>query len=227
MRRSFMSVVSFARIVTLACVLSLSASALAKYPEPSPYPISWELSFENRAPQRIVVHPPGSDTPQAYWYMTYTVTNNTDQDQTFIPLFELLTEDGQVIRSDDNIPFTVFEAIKTRERNKYLEPSYNVSGRIRIGEDGAKEGVAIWREPGPEMGRFSIFVNNLNGEAVIYKKGEEGFTRVTNAEQLVGQDMKDVTLLRKTLQLNYFVRGDEVYPGEDEVNENASQWVMR
>jgi hypothetical protein len=34
-------------------------------------------------------------------------------------------------------------------------------------------------------------------------------------------------ILRKTLQLNYLVRGDDVYPGEDEVNENPQEWVMR
>ena len=39
-------------------------------------------------------------------------------------------------------------------------------------------------------------------------------------------DGKD-TILRKTLQLNYFIRGDEVYPGEDQVNDNPSMWIMR
>jgi ABC-type transporter MlaC component len=34
-------------------------------------------------------------------------------------------------------------------------------------------------------------------------------------------------ILRKTLQLNYHIRGDDVYPGEDEVNVNKSDWVMR
>ena len=41
-----------------------------------------------------------------------------------------------------------------------------------------------------------------------------------------GPDGKPV-ILRKTLQLNYLVRGDDVYPGEDEVNENPEVWVMR
>jgi hypothetical protein len=60
------------------------------------------------------------------------------------------------------------------------------------------------------MGRFSIFVSGLSGETAT-TKGPEG---------------KDV-ILRKTLQLNYLIRGDDVYPGEDDVNENPSEWVMR
>jgi hypothetical protein len=226
-----MSVLPSTRPVLLAlavgAMLCLAASARANYPEPSPYPISWELDFDHGTPHRIVVQASDQASPQAYWYMTYKVTNNTDQDQTFLPLFEMLTEDGKVTRSDNGIPFVVFQAIKTRERNRYLEPSYKIGGKLRVGEENAREGVAIWREPSPEMGHFSIFVSNLSGEAVIFKKSEDGFTRVKNAEELVGQDLKDVTLLRKTLQLNFFIRGDEVYPGEDEVNVDASKWVMR
>ena len=60
------------------------------------------------------------------------------------------------------------------------------------------------------MGRFSIFVTGLSGENATVK----------------GPDDKDV-ILRKTLQLNYLIRGDEVYPGEDEVNDDSQEWVMR
>ena len=60
------------------------------------------------------------------------------------------------------------------------------------------------------MGAFSIFVQGLSGETARTK----------------GPDGKDVTL-RKTLQLNYLIRGDEIYKGEDQVNENPVQWVMR
>ena len=38
---------------------------------------------------------------------------------------------------------------------------------------------------------------------------------------------KDVVILRKTLQLNYVIYGDAVYPGLDEVNVRPEAWVMR
>jgi len=220
MTRTFMSVVLLALLVAFP-------KAVGAYPRPSVYPVAWELEFTSSLPKRISVKVPGNDVPQAFWYITYKVTNNDKDDQTFLPLFEFLSEDGQVLRSDNNISPVVFEAIKGREKNSFLEPAHKVSGRLLIGEDNAKEGVAIWREPAPELGRFSIFVGNLSGENVILQKQGDDYVRVDKGEQLLGIDVKDLLVLRKTLQLNYFVRGDEVYPGEDAVNEDAQVWIMR
>jgi hypothetical protein len=68
------------------------------------------------------------------------------------------------------------------------------------------------------MGRFSIFVGGLSGESTELKDDK--------GQPVKGADGRP-TILRKTLQLNFFIRGDEVYPGEDEVNINAEAWVMR
>ena len=193
--------------------LMISAPAVRAedpYPKPSPYPKSWELKFEHGKPTRIVVQIPGSVVPQAYWYMTYTVTNETDKEQLFLPTFDMALEDGRIIRNDFKIPRPVFDSIKKREGMRFLEQAAAIGGELRLGPDQAKDGVAIWPEAALRMGRFSIFVTGLSGEAATVK----------------GPDGKDV-ILRKTLQLNYLIRGDEVYPGEDEVNENPSEWVMR
>ena len=82
------------------------------YPKPSISPISWELRFDHAQPRRIVVEVPGQPSAKAYWYMTYTVTNNSDHDVTFLPTFEWVTKEGKVIQSDKNIPNVVFEKIK-------------------------------------------------------------------------------------------------------------------
>src|SRR5437588_12379146 len=95
-------------LFALFASLGLTRFGRADYPKPSPYPISWELKFDHDMPQRIVVKAPGVAAPQAYWYLTYTVTNNTGQEQTFLPFFEMLTNDGKVIRSDNKIPAVVF-----------------------------------------------------------------------------------------------------------------------
>lgn len=187
------------------------------FPTPSPYPITWELKFEHAAPKRIVVDLPGQ-APQAFWYMTYSVTNNTDQARTFLPVFEMMTNDGQIIRSDRNLPYKVFTEIKAREKSKYLEHFTQIGGQVRIGEDEARDGVAIWKEPMPEMGSFTIFLSGLSGETARLKDAE-------------GKDLKDAKgdsiILRKTLQMNYYIRGDEVYPGWDEVSTRPQRWIMR
>ena len=87
-----------------------------------------------------------------------------------------------------------------------------------IGEDQTKDGVAIWKEPTPRMGRFSIYIQGLSGEAVTLKDDQGNEVKTPDGKPVI---------LRKTLQLNYFIRGDEVYPGEDDVNDLPEQWVMR
>jgi hypothetical protein len=195
-------------ILAAATLAIFTKSAPADYPKPSPYPTTWELKFEHSIPKRIVVRLP--DGPHPYWYMTYSVTNNTDQEQTFFPYFEILTEDGKLIRSDKNVAQTVFDSIKARENKKFLEPEWKIEGTIRIGEDQTRDGVAIWPEPAPRLGHFSIFVGGLSGESATVN----------------GPDDKPV-ILRKTLQLNFHIRGDEFFPGEDEVNPVGEKWIMR
>lgn len=189
---------------------TLTPATFADYPKPSLYPTSWELKFTNSVPKRIVVQVPGKAEPQAYWYITYTVTNPTDKEVTFLPVLEMLASDGSVTRSDNAIPGRVYDVIRTREANRSLLTQAQIGGPLKIGEDQAKEGIAVWPETPGRMGAFSIFVQGLSGEAAKTK----------------GPDGKEVTL-RKTLQLNYLIRGDEVYKGEDQVNENPSEWVMR
>lgn len=179
------------------------------YPQPSRYPVSWEFDFEYATPQRIVVNVVTEANPQAYWYMTYRVTNNTDRERMFLPVFEMVSNDGRVIPSDRGIPPEVFEAIKRREHNQFLQPHAQIGGELRLGADQAKDGVAIWPEPMPEMGHFNIFVTGLSGETANITIGEETF------------------LLRKTLKLDFHVRGDHIRPGEDPIDPVVKEWVMR
>lgn len=204
-----------AALITLGWVGVVTAqsappSGPAEFPKPALYPTSWELDFQSGMPQRVVIDLPGRG-PQAFWYISYTVTNNTDREQLFLPRFEMLANDGSVIRSDRAVPAVVFDTIKQREKKQFLEPFHQIAGTLRIGEDQARDGVAIWPEPPGKMGRFSIFVEGLSGETATVRLGD-----------------RDV-ILRKQLQLNYHVRGDEVYRGEDAVNaaETAQAWVMR
>jgi hypothetical protein len=209
-------------VLALACSTTQAAS---DFPTPSPYPISWELAFTHGLPKRIVVDVPSSAVPLAYWYMTYTVTNNGNQEQLFFPQIEMMTDNGHLLNSNVNIPPQVFDAIKTQEHNKLLEPITSITGRILLGEAEARDGVAIWPESTPRMGHFSIFVTGLSGEAVTLKKIDGRYQKVDKAEDM--KNPKDLVILRKTLQLNFFIRGDEVYPGEDQVNQDSEVWIMR
>lgn len=209
------------------------AKATPDFPTPSVYPISWELKFTHSTPKHIVVDVTDSSIPRAYWYMTYTVTNEGDKEQRFYPQIDLLTADGNVHHSDEKTPLKVFNEIRSAIHNNYLEQYTAISGPIRLGAAEAKDGVAIWPETTPRMEHFSIFVTGLSGEAVIMKSVDGKLTKVEDPQLVYSKENEDemlkkgLVILRKTLQLNFFIRGDEVYPGEDEVNKDGEEWVMR
>lgn len=188
---------------------SRNADAAPAFPQPSVYPVSWQFDFQHSTPQRIVVEVGTEANPVAYWYMTYRVTNNTDRERMFLPVFEMVDKDGRVIPSDRAIPPEVFTAIKARERNQFLQPHTQIGGELRLGADQAKDGVAIWPEPAAEMGAFNIFVSGLSGETAELTIGEASFT------------------LRKSLKLDFHVRGDHIRPGEDPIDPTVKEWVMR
>jgi hypothetical protein len=227
------------QLVLFVCVSAALVAAAAfapaapDYPVPSPYPVSWELKFEHATPHRISVDVNDSIVPKAYWYMTYTVTNNTDKERDFYPQMDLLTADGNVHKSDEKVPKKVFEEIKLAVDNKFLEPYTSISGPIRLGPAEARDGVAVWAETLPRMEHFSIFVTGLCGEAVILKRVDGKLVKVDQAEDVYSKENEDdllkkgLIIMRKTLQLNFFIRGDEVYPGEDVVNKDTEAWIMR
>jgi hypothetical protein len=203
-------------LVVMFALIGASNLAWGQYPKPSPFPVAWELTFEHGEPRRVVVPGPNG-VPRAYWYMTYSVTNNSDREQVFLPRFELLTREGKVVESDRNIPAAVFAKIKQREGNQFLEPFTSIGGMIRVGEDEAKDGVAIWEEPLPRMGDFTIFISGLSGETLTMKDAA--------GAELKGPDGKPI-ILRKTLQLDYTLPGDE-RADDALVKPVGEQWVMR
>ncbi|MGA3068338.1 MAG: hypothetical protein ABSF29_15950 [Tepidisphaeraceae bacterium] len=183
----------------------------ADYPQPSPFPVSWELTVDFAKPRRILVQSPGDDTLKPYWYITYHVVNNTDKDTIlFYPSFDLLTQDGQVIHSDSiDVKPAVFAAIQDKERIKFLQDANDIAGPLRQGDDQSKDGVAIWPEPNPRMGTFSIFASGFWGESAIVK-------------------VADATLvLHKTLQETFHLDSDAAHPGEGALVQEDSQYVMR
>ncbi len=204
------------RVLMAAVIFSLAAM-LAAFPKPNPYPISWEVDFEHGAPKRLSITPRGAKLPEGYWYITYTVSNPTRDVIQFRPVFELMTEQGRIIRSDSSIPEEVVSTIRIREKNKHLLSAGEITGSLRPGADQAREGIAIWKEPAIEMGQFTIFVGGLSGEAVILKD-DTGKPRQKDGKDLI---------LFKTLELRYRMLGDDRYPGIDVVEREDARWIMR
>ena len=222
--------------VLLAAMIVRPVAAAPDYPVPSTYLISWQLDFRHGKPTRIAVDLPGDPVPKAYWYLTYTVTNNGDKEQRFYPQMDLVTADGKVHPADQHIPKRVYDEIKLAERNPRLESFLTIDGPVRIGPAEARDGVAVWPETQLRMDHFQVYVAGLSGESVTLKKADDGKMVKATPDDIVKSDQAMIadpkapsllTTLRKTLQLNYFIRGDDVYPGEDPVDVDPEEWIMR
>lgn len=195
----------------------LATRPASAFPTPSVAPIAWEIDLKYRHPRRMVLEAGGQGT-KAYWYMLYTVTNNSDSELFFVPAIELLTEDGRVVPANRNIPRSVFDAIASRTRSMDLTLPQDMSAELLVGEDQARSSVAIWEEPSAEMGTFDIFFGGLSGEIVVLTDA--------NGEPLKDPDGNPIRV-RKTRQLRYKVRGDDVHQQIDELVPVLDTWVMR
>jgi hypothetical protein len=220
------------RLLTVAGICSVTAFSTLSvareeakpapgYPAPSESPVSWELDHQLGNLRRIVVNVPGESAPKAYWYLTYVVTNHSDKEQLFLPVFEMVTKEGKVIRSNTEGSAAVFQAIARQNEKMPLKPIETIQGTILLGEDQAKYSVAIWEEPDREMGSINIYIAGLSGETAPLRDADGN---VITTKDEAGNDQP--IMLRKTKQLDYTVRGDDRYAG-DPVLKTGETWVMR
>lgn len=213
-------------------------------PQPSAVPVSWELEFEFLDPRRIEVLVPGSTTPEKFWYMVYTVRNNTGRTQRFFPTFELVTDGIRVIDTDMGIHPLVFDAIRERHKatHKYLVSPTKAIGDLRVGDDNAIESVAIWRADDTDVNSFRIFAAGLSGETAIMLNPSRSKAKSTPANVAAGQSTGNASsssdkatgeaesrrfTLRKTLEIQYDLPGSDRGRMTAEPERKGVRWIMR
>ena len=203
-----------AGLLALAAVaVPLPTAARADFPEPSFAPIAWELDFAHRDPRRIVVQ------GRAYWYVPYTLTNNTDEERAFFPVIEMVTREAQTVPALDFAPKPVLDAIRRGTRLPIERPREMLGRMILLGEDQAVSSVAVFPEPLDEMGTFDVYFGGLSGETA-FVTGRDG-------EPLTDADGVPIRVF-KTKRLTYRVRGDAVADDRaDPTVLERDEWVMR
>lgn len=197
--------------LALAGSLGVAAHHAAAYPEPLTVSDSWQLEFEFDPPETISVRTPGDAAPRLYWYMTYTVRNESGQDQLFIPDAWLMTDAGDLIQANRDVPPAVFRAIQELEQNPLLESPPQVVGRLLQGEDNARDSVVIWPVPDHDVDHIRIFFGGLSGEVHEIEAPGNGETYV----------------LRKTLMLDYATPGGVAHTAEKPFIFEGRQWIVR
>jgi hypothetical protein len=236
--------IALAAVVMYAVAATGSARAVAT-PEPSPAPVSWELSLDPTIPQRIVV-----DTghgPQTYWYFLYTVTNNTGDDVAFHPEIvrteEVATElpAEQATALPEHAPritvtpsivglnAKIYDAIATRhaKTHPFLVRPVDAITRLKQGKDNALTSASVFPDMDVNVSRFTIYFGGLSGEQIIKPNPAYDPSRDKNASDEGSDDNPRVFVLRKTLKIPYTLPGDANTRRTAAPQLGRMDWVMR
>jgi hypothetical protein len=201
----------------------LLASAGDAAPRPALAPRAWELTFRFHDPERIAVTMPGRAEPVVYWYMRYTVTNHTGLAREFYPTFTIVTDTLEVIESEVGVSPEAFRAIRRRWNEPLLLEHSRITGKLLVGEDRAKRGVAIWHDFDPRAKEFTVYVTGLSGETTELKNP------AYNPDEPASARNKPYFILYKTLAVPYRLPGgpSQRSLATPERLSKESQWVMR
>lgn len=221
-------------VIPAALLLAVASGDAA--PEPSIAPVSWTLDFTYDDPQRLVMPPVGEARPQVFWYMPYTVENNTGRDVEFYPRFEIMAGATQILVDQEDIPSNVFAAIKRRyaATRPFLMSPTRIIGTLHQGRDYAKDGVAIWRQFNVEANEFTVFVRGLSGETarVLNAAFDPSAPETAEVPLADGTSVPEVVnpryfTLHKTLAISYHLPGDIETRIEARPVRAGQKWIMR
>ncbi len=204
---------------TLVIVMLAAVSMAAPEPAVVQGPGLWTLQARYEAPRQIRVQL-GSNLPtQTYWYTILTVTNRTGEEVDFFHKCDLVTDTFQVVPAGKGVPALVFDLIKKRHESKYpfLEPLDKVNGKMREGEDYARDIAIIWPDFDLKAKGFNVYVTGLSNE-----------TAVVDHPVAKDEDGKPKKIfLRKTLELKYKLKGGASLRSDADVVFAGKGWVMR
>ena len=205
----------------IAAVIVFTASSIFSAPKPAivPAPNQWTLNVVFTKPEQITVKLPGEKKAQRFWYIIVTLTNSVSIDVPFYPSCELMTDTFQAIPAYRNTRNAVFDKIKSRHKKKYpfLESLELAENKILQGQDNTKDFAIIWPDFDPKAKEIRLFIAGLSNETAVVehpiKKDPNGV-----AEKIY---------LRKTLELQYSIRGDTTLRSNTALAYKNKEWVMR
>jgi hypothetical protein len=207
-----------ARLAPKPLLLGLAAFVLPHLaparaaPEPDPIPSRWELDVTVGPLRLASVETPGGE-PAAFFYLTYKVVNNSGEDLLFAPSFDL-SLDGEVLRSDRNVPPDVTDELLDRLDNPLLEDQIGMLGPILQGDENAKYGLVVWPATNLSANDIAVYMAGFSGETATLEM----------VDPETGEPRRIV--LRKTFMVRYFTPG-ELRPSPRPFTPTVDRWIMR
>jgi hypothetical protein len=232
-------------------LFAATTKAAAEEPKPSPTPISWELTFKPAPLERIQVDL--GKGPETFWYMIYTVINNTGQDVDFFPEVVRVSEvdsgasqavaqgkpaEGLGMIIDPALVGghpKIYEAVKQLygKTRPFMVSPVEAIGRLLQGKDNARTSVLIFPDLDPRVTKFTIYFGGLSGEKASIPNPKYDPRRATAKEKKADdkpaddKDNPQYFVLRKTLAMPYTLPGDSKTRRSAAPAAGPLSWVMR
>lgn len=203
------------RLAAAVFGVCLVLPSLGVAPEPAPVPKRWQLDV--KPGELRVAYVDAGEKSGAYYYLTYSVTNNTGKDLEFVPSFTMATDSGVLAQSGVGVPASVTRQILGSLQNPFAQDQIDILGPIQQGPENAKHGVVVWPVADFEADEVRIFGAGFSGETETIELTDP---RTGEVRKLV---------FRKSLMLRFAT------PGELRVAEVGDQpfrvverrWIMR
>lgn len=198
---------------------------MAQSPSAMPAPVSssWQLDVTFSDPQRIEVTLPGESEPRTFWYLLYTVVNNTGRDVGFFPSVSIVTDTLTTVQAGDNVHPSVYDAIKARHEKEhpFFAPPAKVTGTLLQGSSNSRTTAAVFASLDPAADEFTVFASGFSGE----------IRRVPNPsydpKRGNSEENPQSFILRRTLAIVYRLPGDQDSRKLAIPVRQRREWVMR
>jgi hypothetical protein len=198
----------------------------------------WVLDFKFKPLRSIKVNVPGRGE-QICYYLWYQVINKTEQPHTFVPNFELVTQDTRMVYRDEILP-TVLDAISAVEDPTGVQKIQSSNSITREPIPPLRPsalprpvtGVAIWTDPNEPTARDDAAARDRKAKAPklsdsnyfsIFVAGLSNGWALTEA---IGDNSKEV-VRRKTLQLKFRRKGDGALRRDEDIHYEGHEWLYR
>ncbi len=207
--------------VIIVWLVVLSA-LLWGWPRPAGVPGEgrWTVTISYEHPEQISITLPGGQGTRSFWYMIVSLTNETPEEEvSFYPKFELVTDTFEVIPSGIGVPEGLFERVKGKHQGRYpfLESMDFTDHRIRRGADNTRDFAVFWTDFDPKAKSIQFYLAGLSNET----------TAIDHPIQVDEAGRPIPVYLQKTLQLNYSIGADPQLRRGATLRYEGQDWVMR
>jgi len=173
--------------IIIIFALTVISSTVMGYPKATDKAQRWQLTLDT-GDLRFYRD---WDSGIGYWLLVYEVTNETKSDRQWIPSFDLVTDQGEIIHDGDGVPRKVQLYLLKKFKDPLMVAQSDASGPILQGEENAIRGLLIWKAGSETVKEVQVFASGVSGDTA----------------DVIHPITGDKHKLHRVLQLSWYVDG--------------------